>query len=187
MKTIAETVIGLKTYEDSKIDEKKLQEYVEYTESHNNPKLSFWACFCAVVLFVINIYGLQLKNEYKGEYQVRKVVESFYRMKAIDQKNPGVQQITISNKKELYNYLLDDFSEIFFTEGMYVQEQMRIVGPVRLRTIHTVRDECKIKTQLSGCYQDDMNQDQYLFKEDIDGIKFQSCEDIGISHNINGE
>ena len=90
MKTIAETVIGLKTYEDSKIDDKKLIEYVDYTESHNNPKLSFWACVCAVLLFVINIYGIQLKNEYQGEYQVRKVVESFYRMKAINESNPGV-------------------------------------------------------------------------------------------------
>lgn len=58
MKTIAETVIGLKTYEDSKIDDKKLIEYVDYTESHNNPKLSFWACVCAVLLFVINVYGI---------------------------------------------------------------------------------------------------------------------------------
>lgn len=78
MKWIAETVIGLKTYEDAKIDDKKLMEYVVFTESHNNPRLSIWACICAVLLFVLNIYGKEKKNAYVEEYQVRKVVESFY-------------------------------------------------------------------------------------------------------------
>lgn len=49
---------------------------------------------------------------------------------------------------------------------------MRIVGPVRLRTIHTVNDTCKIDTSLTGCYQDEMDQDIYLYKEQINGIDY---------------
>lgn len=61
---------------------------------------------------------------------------------------------------------------------------MRIVGPARLRTIHTVDEKCKIETDLNGCYQDDMDQDEYLWKEPINDIKWQSCEEIGISHSV---
>lgn len=64
---------------------------------------------------------------------------------------------------------------------------MRIVGPVRLRTIHTKEDVCKIETSLTGCFQDEMSEDSFLFKDPIDGIEHKTCEEIGISHDIQGE
>lgn len=80
---IADTVVGLQTFDESKVDEKKMIEYCLFTESHNNPKLSIWACISAIFLMAINIIGKQVKNAYVEEYQIRKVVESYFSMKAI--------------------------------------------------------------------------------------------------------
>jgi hypothetical protein len=49
---------------------------------------------------------------------------------------------------------------------------MKIVGPVRLRTIHTRETACPISSPLDVCYYSDMSNEQNLIKEDIDGVKF---------------
>ena len=59
---------------------------------------------------------------------------------------------------------------------MYVQEKMRIVGPIRLRTIHTKESRCLLETEHSPCYFESTS-DENLYKEDIDGVKFQTCEE----------
>ena len=134
------------------------------------------------------MWGKNIKNDTKEEYLVRKVVESFYLMKynSPDSSSLDVEQIQISNKQELYSYLNDDFSNIFFTQGKLAQENMRIVGPTRLRTIHTKNKECKIKTDLDQCYYEEMNDDT-VYTKDIDGIKYQTCEENQISNVIQGE
>jgi hypothetical protein len=76
---IAETIVGLKTYE-VRIDDQKMRTYVKWTESHTNPNVSIWAFITAVVLLYLNIYGKQIKNDYMEEYAVRKIIESFYNM-----------------------------------------------------------------------------------------------------------
>ena len=76
---IAETIVGLKTYE-VRIDDQKMRTYVKWTESHTNPSVSIWAFITAVVLLWLNLYGKQIKNDYMEEYAVRKVIESFYNM-----------------------------------------------------------------------------------------------------------
>lgn len=63
-----------------------------------------------------------------------------------------IREVQIKNKKELYEYLKYDFSQIYFTED-YVQHRLKLVGPVRLRTVHTnTMDECPISTPLDTCY-----------------------------------
>ena len=57
---------------------------------------------------------------------------------------------------------------------------------MRLRTIHTKEQECRFKTDLSKCYYSSMA-DANLYKEDIDGVKFTTCEENMISHSIKGE
>ena len=64
---------------------------------------------------------------------------------------------------------------------------MRIVGPARLRTIHTTKSDCKIKTDMNSCFHESMLEDYHLEKKDINGIKYQTCEQIGIDHSIQGE
>ena len=76
---IAQTIVGLKTYE-VRIDDKKMLTYTKWTESHTNPSGSIWAFMTAVVLLYLNIYGKNIKNDYMEEYAVRKIVESFYNM-----------------------------------------------------------------------------------------------------------
>ena len=94
--------------------------------------------------------------------------------------------LVISNKQNLHDYFVDDFATLFFTKGKYVQQRLRIVGPVRLRTIHTKEETCRFKTDLNKCYYSSMI-DANLYKEEIDGVKFQTCEENSISHSISGE
>lgn len=63
-----------------------------------------------------------------------------------------IQEALISNKQDLYKYLTEDFSEIFFTKNYYVQQQMRIVGPVRFRSLHTLKSQCKLESDIKNCY-----------------------------------
>lgn len=57
------------------------------------------------------------------------------------------EELLISNKQGLHEYLTGSFANLFFTEKKYVQEKLRIVGPVRLRTIHTIKkDQCSFPT-----------------------------------------
>lgn len=65
-----------------------------------------------------------------------------------------LKAVKIENKKDMYDYLTDHFSYLFFTEGKFVQEKFRIVGPVRLRTIHTKKVECSLESALYDCYLD---------------------------------
>ena len=114
MKQIADTVVGLKTYEafeaSTQGGQKKLIEYIEFTESHNDPKYSIWSFICAFILFGTNLIGKNIKNDFDEEYTIRKVVESFFSMKAINQNDfdnkdvtsrLNIQEINISNKLEL--------------------------------------------------------------------------------------
>lgn len=64
MEKIAKTIVGLKTLE-SKIDEKKLIKYVEFTVSHDNPGINIWKFVCAFLLLMLNIFGKSIKNEYE--------------------------------------------------------------------------------------------------------------------------
>jgi hypothetical protein len=41
MEEIARTVVGLKTYE-VKIDKKDMDEYMKFSQSHENPNLNIW-------------------------------------------------------------------------------------------------------------------------------------------------
>ena len=86
----------------------------------------------------------------------------------------------------MYDYFNHDFSKIFFSKNKYVQEKLRIVGPVRLRTIHTLETDCKLETELNKCYFG-TTADADLYKEDIDGVKFNTCEENGIGHSIVAE
>lgn len=71
---------------------------------------------------------------------------------------------------------------------MYAQEKLRIVGPVRFRTIHTnLEEDCLVETKLTKCYLLNMDVDTNLVKKDIDGIKFMDAAGLGISHTIKGE
>ena len=83
MKKIAETIVGLKTYE-SKITDDKMDKYKNFMESHRDPSISVWKFICALVLIIINIVGKTLKNDYYTEYLVRKVVESFFNMQYVE-------------------------------------------------------------------------------------------------------
>ena len=84
----------------------------------------------------------------------------------------GINDLFVYSKEVLHEYLTNSFATLFFTENKFAQDKMRIVGPVRLRTIHTLKkEECSFATQLSACHYASMR-DKNLFKEDIDGIKF---------------
>lgn len=61
---------------------------------------------------------------------------------------------------------------------------MKIVGPARLRTIHTKKTDCQIKTDMDSCFHEDMLDDRHLMKKNIGDVKFQTCEEIGIDHSI---
>ena len=47
-----------------------------------------------------------------------------------------IREFKVKNKHELKEYLKYDFSQIFFTHD-YVQSKLKLVGPVRLRSVHT--------------------------------------------------
>jgi hypothetical protein len=100
---IAETIVGLKTYE-VKIDDKKMKDYVEWTESHTSPNLNIWAFICGFILLILNLVGKSLKNAYEEEYAVRKVVESFYNME-IHQEFLAADGTSITNAQydDLFN------------------------------------------------------------------------------------
>ena len=67
MEEIARTVVGLKTYE-VKIDKKDMDEYMKFSQSHENPNLNIWAFGCSVVLIFLNLLGKQYKNDQPAEY-----------------------------------------------------------------------------------------------------------------------
>lgn len=83
METISEYIVGLDTYEDN-TSLRRVHKYIDWTENHNNPNVSVWALLCAVVLLMINVVGKQMKNDYLEEYEFRKIIESFYKMKLRD-------------------------------------------------------------------------------------------------------
>ena len=67
---------------------------------------------------------------------------------------------------------------------------MKIVGPVRLRTVHTtIRESCPLDTPLDKCYYSvaDETMPETIEKKTIDNVKFTTCEENKISHVINGE
>ena len=82
---------------------------------------------------------------------MRKIVETFFFMRKVeaidyvddpnisikDLKSTKLERIEIYNKQLLYDYLTEDFASTFFTKGKIALEAMEIVGPVRLRTVHT--------------------------------------------------
>ena len=74
---IADTIVGLKTYE-VRINDKKMNTYIKWTESHEDPLLNIWQFIIAWTLLIMNQYGKKLKNDYGEEYAVRKIVESFF-------------------------------------------------------------------------------------------------------------
>lgn len=80
MDLISNTIVGLKSFEN-RVTEKQLQRYIDFTENHNHPSINIWAFLCAVVLLMINIVGKNIKNDYMEEYQIRKVTETFFKMK----------------------------------------------------------------------------------------------------------
>jgi hypothetical protein len=53
---IADTIVGLKTYE-VRINDKKMDAYIAWTESHEEPTVNIWAFITAVVLLVLNLMG----------------------------------------------------------------------------------------------------------------------------------
>lgn len=53
---IAETIVGLKTYE-VKIDDHKMNRYMRFSQSHNMPSVNIWAFVCAIILFMLNMVG----------------------------------------------------------------------------------------------------------------------------------
>jgi hypothetical protein len=85
------------------------------------------------------------------------------------------RMVSIANKQELYTYFTNDFANLFFTPGEHVQDQMKIVGPIRMRTQHTVPIECIFPSPLKLCYDKEMT-DLSLYKEDIEGSKYNTCE-----------
>lgn len=83
---------------------------------------------------------------------------------------------------------MEHFSKVFFTKNKYAQEKLRIVGPVRFRTIHTnLEDYCLVSTKLNKCYYQTMDVDTNLRKDTIDGVEFWDQDKTGISHTIVGE
>jgi len=64
---IGDTIVGLKTYEVT-VTEEQIMRYMDFTESHKDSSVSFWAFICGFVLLVINLVGKGLKNDYIEEY-----------------------------------------------------------------------------------------------------------------------
>lgn len=93
MQDISDTILGLKNYEAEVIDEAKMKQYVEFTESHNNPKLNIWSLIWAIILISVNYYGFAKKNNFAEEYQIRKVVESFFSMQVQDMESDSYEGI----------------------------------------------------------------------------------------------
>ena len=65
-----------------------------------------------------------------------------------------LNKATLSTTLDFYNYLMYDFSQIFFTPGQYAQQKMKIVGPIRIRALHTnPRKNCtlEINAELGTC------------------------------------
>ena len=78
-----------------------------------------------------------MKDNYKEEYALRKIVESFLFMKAVPEvdfindenlseseiaeaiKSDQIGRVRIRNKRDLYDYLIEDFSQVFFTPQKY--------------------------------------------------------------------
>jgi len=100
MANIGETIVGLTTYE-VRIDDKKLDEYIKFSESHESPSVGIWAFVTAIVLLLLNNIGKQLKNNYAEEYGVRKVIETFYNMKVLDE---------ITDAGDRYHFGEDNFA-----------------------------------------------------------------------------
>lgn len=64
---------------------------------------------------------------------------------------------------------------------------MHIVGPVRLRTIHTTKKErCRLETDLENCYYQEMDFSN-LNTTMIDGVPFKTCEELNSVNSVNGE
>ena len=55
---------------------------------------------------------------------------------------------------------------------------MKIVGPIRLRSIHTKSLPCLVPTDLELCFYQEMT-DETMFKEKINGVNWMTCEEIG--------
>ena len=143
--------------------------------------------------------GKQIKNDYIEEYQFRKVVESFFKMQLLTQETllngevdlrskdfDTFQEVIISNKQDLYDYYINDFSKLFFTPELYVQQQLNIIGPVRFRTIHTETMPCQVPSDLKNCYFQEMNE-ATIIKKPIDGVNYKTCDEIGEFQDIAGE
>ena len=58
--------------------------YKEFMDSHNDPSIGVQTFVIAVFLLLINLVGKNLKNNYPEEYLLRKVSESFMKMRATD-------------------------------------------------------------------------------------------------------
>ena len=64
-----------------------MKKYKEFVESHENPSLSIQNFLIQLILFIINIIGKEMKNEYRQEYTIRKITESFLQMRATQYTN----------------------------------------------------------------------------------------------------
>jgi len=54
---------------------------------------------------------------------------------------------------------------------------MRLIGPIRLRTVHTKKKACRIDTGVNDCYYNNLDDnDGSIVRDDIDGVKFRTCE-----------
>lgn len=112
----------------------------------------------------------------KSDFDVRKEI-------------PGLIAAKIINKQHLYEYLTKDFSTLFFTKNLFVQEEMVVVGPVRMRTIHTNKaSNCPLENNgLTTCYETDMMDPDNLYTKPINGVAWSTCEETGHSNIIQGE
>lgn len=97
---ISETIVGLKTYE-VRISDKKMDTYIKWTESHEDPMLNIWQFIISMTLLMMNQYGKKLKNDYGEEYAVRKIVESFFQMEIHKTEDPR------DLDEYMYNLLLE--------------------------------------------------------------------------------
>lgn len=56
-------------------------------ESHEDPSLSIHNFLIQLILFIINFIGKEMKNDYRQEYTIRKITESFLQMRATGYEN----------------------------------------------------------------------------------------------------
>ena len=75
--------MGLKTYE-VKIDEQQVTKYIKWTQSNKDPTISVWTFIMALFLLILNLVGKDIKNSYREEYSVRKIVESYFNMELFE-------------------------------------------------------------------------------------------------------